>query len=86
LARGIEFRRPVLRVTNTGVSTVSLANGDVLAMSPMDASWTGAYHVPYQTQPQATFYQRHFSLMPGLLWSALLILLGIGIAKKSAAQ
>ena len=82
LARGVEFRRPVLRVTNTGVSTVSLANGDVLALSPMDESWTGAYHVPYQTQPQTTFYQRHFGLMPGLLWSALLLLLGIGIAKN----
>ena len=34
LARGVEFRRPVLRVANTGISTVSLANGDVLALSP----------------------------------------------------
>ncbi len=82
LARGVEFRRPVLRVTNTGVSTVSLANGEVLAMSPLDTSWTGLYHIPYQTQPQTTFYQRHFSLMPVLLWGALAVLLAIGIGQK----
>jgi len=29
LARGVEFRRPVLRVTNTGVSTVSLLRGNL---------------------------------------------------------
>ncbi|MDD1621994.1 MAG: apolipoprotein N-acyltransferase [Methylococcaceae bacterium] len=87
LARGIEFRRPVLRVTNTGISTVSLANGDVLALSPMDTSWAGAYRIPYQTKPQTTFYQRHFGLMQGLLWSALVILLvtgvGLTIRRKS---
>jgi len=76
LARGVEFRRPVLRVTNTGISTVSLANGEVLALSPMDTSWSGAYRVGYRTQPQATFYQRHIDLMPGLLWLALVLLLG----------
>lgn len=82
LARGIEFRRPVLRVTNTGISTVSLANGEVLALSPMDTSWAGAYHIAYQTQPQATFYQRHIGLMPGLLWLGLVILVTVGLAKK----
>jgi apolipoprotein N-acyltransferase len=82
LARGVEFRRPVLRVTNTGVSTVSLANGEVLALSPTDARWTGIYRVGYRTQPQTTFYQRHFGLMPGLLWSALVVLLATGAGRK----
>ncbi|MDD2760918.1 MAG: apolipoprotein N-acyltransferase [Methylomonas sp.] len=75
LARGIEFRRPVLRVTNTGISTVSLANGEVLALSPMETQWAGAYRVPYLTEPEATFYQRHMQLLPGLLWLSLLMLL-----------
>lgn len=83
LARGVEFRRPVLRVTNTGISTVSLANGDVLDLSPMDSSWAGAYEVLYRNQPHATFYQRYFGLMPGLLWGALLILFAVGIAQKA---
>lgn len=82
LARGIEFRRPVLRATNTGISTVSLANGEVLALSPMDTSWADTYRIPYQTQPQATFYQRHFGMMPGLLWSVLAALFTTGVCQK----
>lgn len=82
LARGVEFRRPVLRVTNTGISTVSLANGDVLAMSPMQASWAGAYQVGYRREPEATFYQRHFHLLPSLLIAAFLALFGFGLKQK----
>ena len=76
LARGVEFRRPVLRATNTGISTVSLASGEVLEMSPMNQAWTKLYHVPYITKPGSTFYQEWFYLVPVLLWSALFILLG----------
>ncbi|MDT4332792.1 apolipoprotein N-acyltransferase [Methylomonas sp. MED-D] len=79
LARGIEFRRPVLRVTNTGISTVSLANGDVLAFSPFHTRWAESYHVPFVAEPPATFYQTHFYLMPGLLWAGLAGLLGAGV-------
>lgn len=79
LARGVEFRRPVLRVTNTGISTASLANGEVLGFSPMDTGWSGAYRVAYRAQPPSTFYQRHFDLMPGLLWGGLLGLLAVGL-------
>lgn len=82
LARGVEFRRPVLRVANTGISTVSLADGEVLALSPMNTDWAASYHIPYRTQPQATFYQRHFGLMTGLLWSALVVLLATGVVYK----
>lgn len=78
LARGVEFRRPVLRATNTGISTAVLANGDVLALSPLDTRWAGAYHVPFQTNPLPTFYQSHFYLMPVLLWCGLFGLLAYG--------
>lgn len=82
LARGVEFRRPVLRVTNTGISTASLANGDVLPLSPIDQSWAGEYQVAYQSKPAATFYQQHFDLIPRLLWAALLLLL-VSLAVKT---
>jgi apolipoprotein N-acyltransferase len=85
LARGVEFRRPVLRVTNTGVSTVSLANGDVLEQSPIDASWADAYQIPYQTQPQTTFYQQHFDLMTWLLWGVLFGVLILGACQKNTS-
>jgi apolipoprotein N-acyltransferase len=73
LARGVEFRRPVLRATNTGISTVGLANGDVLEQSPLHQPWAGVYEVPYLKEPPATFYQRFFWLVPGLLWLALFV-------------
>lgn len=78
LARGVEFRLPVLRVTNTGISTVSLASGEILARSPINRSWSGLYEVSYRKQPEPTFYQRWFGLVPALLWSALAALLVYG--------
>jgi apolipoprotein N-acyltransferase len=78
LARGVEFRRPVLRVTNTGISTVSLATGEILERSPIHESWAGVYDVPYLRNPPATFYQEWFWLVPSLLWGSLAVLLGTG--------
>ncbi|NOT12562.1 MAG: apolipoprotein N-acyltransferase [Methylococcaceae bacterium] len=82
LARGVEFRRPVLRVTNTGISTVSLATGEILQRSPIHQPWTGIYEVPYLKNPPATFYQKWFWLGPSLLWSTLLMLLVAGMIRK----
>jgi apolipoprotein N-acyltransferase len=82
LARGVEFRRPVLRVTNTGISAVSLASGEILEQSPIHQQWAGLYEVSYLKNPPSTFYQRWFWLMPCLLWSGLVILLLLGSKKK----
>jgi apolipoprotein N-acyltransferase len=83
LARGVEFRRPVLRVTNTGISTVALASGEILEQSPVYQAWAGVYKVPYRHNPPATFYQRNFWLVPALLWGALVLMLVWGWRKKS---
>ena len=82
LARAVEFRRPVVRVTNTGISTVALASGKVLQQSPLDREWSGLYTVPYQKNPASTFYQRHFELMPSLLTATFVGLLISGIVAK----
>jgi len=82
LARGVEFRIPVLRVTNTGISTVSLASGEILDRSPIHEPWTGIYDVAYRKQPSATFYQKWFWLVPSVLWGTLLILLATGWIRK----
>lgn len=79
LARAVEFRRSLLRATNTGISTVVLASGEILQRSPLHREWSGLYHVPYRKNPPRTFYQRNFWLVPGLLWSALLLLGIIGM-------
>jgi len=78
LARSVEFRRPVLRATNTGISAVSLASGEILERSPLHEAWAGVYQIPYLKNPPATFYQRWFWLVPSLLWGTLAFLIGIG--------
>jgi len=68
LARGIEFRRPVIRATNTGISTVMLADGTILNRSPLHAAWTHLYEIPYRKEPPPTFYQAYgYLLVPAIL-------------------
>lgn len=58
LARAIEVRRPLIRSTNTGISTVVLANGDVLQQSPLHKEWQGSYNVRFKNQPPLTAFVR----------------------------
>jgi apolipoprotein N-acyltransferase len=68
LARGIEFRRPVVRATNTGISTVMLSDGRILERSPVDEEWARPFEVPYRTAPSPTFYQKYgMRLVPAVL-------------------
>jgi apolipoprotein N-acyltransferase len=73
LARAVETRRPLIRATNTGISTVVLASGEVLEESPMHKRWYGLYKVPYMKDPKPTFYQQNFYLMP----IAFMVMLGL---------
>lgn len=86
LARGVEFRRPVLRVTNTGITTAALASGQILEQSPIYQPWAAVFEVPYLRNPAPTFYQRWFWLVPGLLWSSLLMLLLAGFWLRKHRQ
>ncbi len=76
LARGIEFRRPVIRSTNTGISTVMLASGEVLEKSPLDKEWAHIYTLPYKQTPPSTFYQNNFYLNRIVLVLFLVFLIG----------
>lgn len=58
LARAIETRRPLVRSTNTGVSTVILASGQILEQSPIHQAWSGTFDVPYVKAPEQTWYTR----------------------------
>lgn len=57
LARAIEVRRPLVRSTNTGISTVVLADGSILAQSPLHREWSQLYQVPYRKNPRPTLFQ-----------------------------
>lgn len=68
LARAIEFRTPLVRSTNTGISTVIQADGTIEEHSPLHAEWFGHYTVKYAKTPERTFY----SYFAGF-WSWILI-------------
>lgn len=74
LARGIENRRPLIRATNTGISTIILTNGAILEQSPVYQKWTHTYTVPYRKNPALTFYSK-YGYWDWALW--VLILLAI---------
>lgn len=56
LSRSIEVRRPIVRATNTGVSTVMESNGKLLARSPINKAWSHVYNIPYHSQPVKTLF------------------------------
>ncbi|MCB0357024.1 MAG: apolipoprotein N-acyltransferase, partial [Bdellovibrionales bacterium] len=72
LARGIEFRRPVIRATNTGISTVMLATGKQLTQSPIGQEWMHTFTLPYKKNPPQTFFAKSFQLVPILLFVVLI--------------
>jgi apolipoprotein N-acyltransferase len=56
LAKAVETRRPLIRDTNTGISSVALANGTILEMSPVDVEWFHLFEVPYRREPIQTIF------------------------------
>lgn len=70
LARAIETRIPLIRSTNTGISTAVDNRGQIYTMSPIGQEWAQAFEITkYASKPQ-TVYSRF-----GLLWPFLLGLL-----------
>ncbi len=87
LARGIEFRLPVIRSTNTGISTVMLADGTILTRSPLHREWFQRYDVPYRQDPTPTFYQRYgYWLVPVVLFLTTGILLAMGRRERQGSS
>ena len=79
LARAIEVRRPLIRSTNTGISTVVLADGTVMTESPLHEPWFHLYEIPYLTEAPATaFMSWGYYLIPTLIALALIALMVFG--------
>lgn len=66
LARAVENRRPLLRATNTGITTVMLADGKILEQSPIGQEWIGFYNVPFKKNPPVVLYSRIAGYSPWL--------------------
>lgn len=73
LARALELRIPVIRSTNTGISTVALADGLILERSPLHEEWVGRYEIPYLKSPRPTVFARFGFLFAYLLPGVLLM-------------
>lgn len=86
VARTIEFRRPLIRSTNTGLSVVSDARGHLLLVSPQDKEWVEISEVPYFSQPKKTLYSK---VVPYLIFISLglfglTLWLGIYLSSKDS--
>lgn len=73
-ARAIESRRPLMRATNTGVTSAVLANGQLLERSPLHQEWAGLFKIKYQRSPKLTFYSL-YGHWDWLYWLVLLLVI-----------
>lgn len=72
LARAIETRRPLIRSTNTGISTAILATGEQLPRSPSGKEWAGTFKIPFKKSPDLTIFTVFGH------WDWVLLLIGLG--------
>lgn len=74
-ARSIETRLPLIRSTNTGITSAALANGEILEQSPLHQEWFGQFLIKYRSQPELTFYVKHASKITFLIFAIFFMLL-----------
>lgn len=78
LARAIEFRRPFVRVTSTGLSAVALADGELRILAGLNQTQAGVVDVPYRVHPPLTVYHRYGGWIPWLAVVSALSLVALG--------
>ena len=78
LGRAIETRRPFIRSTNTGITTVALADGTRLEESPLLEEWFHIFEIPLPKEYKITWFVSTGRHLPWLALASLLILLVIG--------
>jgi len=84
LARAVEVRRPLVRATNTGISTIVLGSGQILKRSPLSQPWSGVYDIPYDSNPKPTLFMSWGFYVSWIIAIVLLIMyLGAGIRART---
>jgi apolipoprotein N-acyltransferase len=73
LARAVETRLPMIRTTNTGITTGILADGTEMQRGPIGEAWSGVFSVRFRRAPPPTFYTLYGA------WLPLVILLSAGL-------
>lgn len=86
LGRAIEYRRPLIRTTNTGISTAILANGKILEFTPINKEATQALDIELKFQPKHTFFERNGKYYPYLFLLMLIALVVKFILERHPAK
>jgi apolipoprotein N-acyltransferase len=73
-AQAIETRRPLLRVTNTGISSAIMADGTILDRSPLREEWTGLYKIGFLEDPPQSFYVS-VGHLDWIVWLAIVLII-----------
>jgi apolipoprotein N-acyltransferase len=79
LARAIENRRPMIRVTNTGITAAIEASGKILPLSPLYEKWYAPFILHYSDNPSLTFFTHYGQYLPFLV---MLFILGVIISDR----
>ena len=77
MARAIETRVPIVRATNTGISSAVLANGTLLGKSPEQSEWTKEFVIEYNSSREQTFFTKIYKYLTLMELIILLSLLGV---------
>ena len=88
LARAIEVRRPVIRVTNTGITAAVLADGTILEQqSRPGEEWSEKFEISYVEQPSITLFVEFGKYIPLLQIILMILIIFLGFyQKKCIAQ
>jgi apolipoprotein N-acyltransferase len=86
LGRAIESRRPLVRSTNTGITTSVLASGEILPLSPLFQPWAGLNEIRYLKAPPQTFYVKYGSWLPFVVLLIMAVALALGRIPRAKAQ
>jgi len=73
LARSIETRLPLIRATNTGISTAIDNSGTIYEQSPIGKEWYSRYELKNYSVGTHTFFSRYGLLLPFFLILLLII-------------
>jgi apolipoprotein N-acyltransferase len=64
MGRAVEFRRPMIRVADTGITSVMLANGDLMHLGPVFEPWQDTLEIPYFAAAPRTVFDLYGAWYP----------------------
>jgi apolipoprotein N-acyltransferase len=82
LARAIEVRLPLVRSTNTGITTAIQFSGKIENFSPLFKEWVGQVEALIPTDPKLTVYARFGHWIPLIQLFILFLIMGFRRSEK----